>query len=138
RALADDVRALPEDRLDAMVRPRPGQEYPAHGIAWHRLREVEIHHVDLDMGYTADGWPEDFTARCLGDVTDMLAAREDCPAMALSAAGTGRTWRLGGDTDAPTVSGPERSLLAWLIGRGDGADLTVTPVGPLPTPPVWA
>ncbi len=34
--------------------------------------------------------------------------------------------------DSLTVEGPTRSLAAWLAGRADGADLTVSPAGELP------
>ena len=39
--------------------------------------------------------------------------------------------------EPPVVGGPTKSLAAWLSGRGDGADLTVSPDGELPTPARW-
>ena len=36
-----------------------------------------------------------------------------------------------------TVSGPPAALLAWLIGRGDGAGLRVTGAGAVPVLPPW-
>jgi hypothetical protein len=35
------------------------------------------------------------------------------------------------------VSGPPRTVLAWLIGRGDGTGLEVDPAGPPPVLPPW-
>ena len=45
---------------------------------------------------------------------------------------------IGDVTDTtPTIGGPTRAITAWLAGRADGADLTVSPDGELPTPPPW-
>lgn len=32
--------------------------YPVRGCPAHRLREVEMHHVDLNIGYTPHQWPQ--------------------------------------------------------------------------------
>lgn len=138
RDLSEDVQALPEDRLDAVtVRTQPGREFPARGIAWRRLREVEIHHVDLEAGYGPDSWPEAFVTRCTGDIIDMFAQHPDTTAMTLRAADSGREWQLGSEPGFRVVSGEGRFLLAWLLGRTAGTELTVTPSGPLPQPPAW-
>jgi maleylpyruvate isomerase len=44
---------------------------------------------------------------------------------------------IGDAAHAPVVGGPTRALAAWLAGRGDGADLTVSPDGELPPVPAW-
>lgn len=44
-----------------------------HGVAScpaHRLREVEMHHVDLGLGYTAMDWPDEYVA---WDLPELLA-----------------------------------------------------------------
>lgn len=138
RALADDLRALPEDRLDAVsVRTQPGREFPARGIAWRRLREVEIHHLDLDCGYSAREWPAPFISRCIPDIVDMFARHPDITPMTLRATDSGREWQLGSEPAFRVVSGKERFLLAWLLGRTAGDELAMIPSGPLPAPPEW-
>ena len=37
-----------------------GSEMPAAQVMWSRLREVEIHHVDIGAGYGPSDWPEAF------------------------------------------------------------------------------
>nr|WP_281068086.1 maleylpyruvate isomerase N-terminal domain-containing protein [Arthrobacter stackebrandtii] len=36
-----------------------GGDYGVSGCPAHRLREVEMHHVDLGLGYTPLDWPEE-------------------------------------------------------------------------------
>jgi maleylpyruvate isomerase len=60
-----------------------------------RLGEVEIHHVDLGLGYEPSDWPEAYVAWQL-------------PVLLATVPG-----RLGSPEDA-------RRLLTWLAGRGSG------------------
>lgn len=139
RALDEDLRALSQDpeALGRIVGTQPGREFPGSQLAARRMREVEIHHVDLDAGYTTTRWPGAFVARTLSEIAEMFAARSDVPSMTLRTAESNRTWELGDNPGALLVSGPERGLLAWLIGRADGWELSVKPEGPLPQPPAW-
>jgi maleylpyruvate isomerase len=99
-----------------------------------RQVEVEVHHVDLNLGYTAADWPAGFVSRLL-HLTTADQPRDDGQSFVLMATDSGREYAVG---DAgPTISGRSASLLAWLIGRGDGADLHVEPTGPLPTLGAW-
>lgn len=142
-ALAADIAALPTESLDAALEVQPGRPIRAHQIADRRLREVEIHHVDLDAGYTFAHWPGVLVSHWLGEIADMFAGQQDTPSMTIQAADSGREWWLGpgmpssDHSTAPVVSGPDRDLFAWLIGRGDGAGLSVSPTNALPAPPQW-
>jgi maleylpyruvate isomerase len=71
-----------------------GQPWPCSLVPFHRRREVEIHHVDLGLGYEATNWPDDFVA---AELPGMLSSVPD---------------RL---PDA----GDRARLLAWLVGRAD-------------------
>jgi maleylpyruvate isomerase len=66
--------------------------WPTTASPGRRLREVEMHHVDLDLGYEPADWPEDYVA-----------------------------WELPGllATVRSRVHRPEdqRALVAWLSGR---------------------
>jgi len=44
---------------------------------------------------------------------------------------------LGSEPHPPVGGGPTKPIAAWLTGRGDGAELTVSPDGVLPTPARW-
>jgi maleylpyruvate isomerase len=78
----------PHDRLTGGSRPTT-----TAGPALHRLEEVEIHHVDLDLGYETTDWPEEFL-------------RSELPLLLRAVPGR--------------VSRPDdlRALVAWLSGRG--------------------
>ena len=55
---ASALAAIPEDRLGVTIDRTPGaRSFPAGAIAGMRWREVHIHHVDLDAGYTPADWP---------------------------------------------------------------------------------
>jgi maleylpyruvate isomerase len=90
---------------------------------WHMLvtrrREVEVHHVDLGLGYVARDWPVDFV------ITEIDALVADLPrrlspgdAVRLVATDGLGEWR-GGAADAQDqlVEARGGDLLAWLLGR---------------------
>lgn len=115
----------------------PGGPQPAARVVWRRLREVEVHHVDLDAGYATANWPEAFSHRLLHEVVAGLRDRSDAPALVLRPDGLGHGLWVGNTDSASTVAGPAHALAGWLTGRTDGAELTVSPPGPLPVPPQW-
>ncbi len=89
-AAVDDL--LP--RLPAVTWGRPtrtvsGLEQPAAQVVSTRWREVELHHVDLGLGYLPDRWPPDLVSACLPALLGGLPGRTD-----------------------------PGTLLAWLVGRG--------------------
>ncbi|BCK52413.1 maleylpyruvate isomerase [Nocardia wallacei] len=144
------ARAMPADRWSTRVRTRGGRELPATAIPWLRLREAEIHHVDLDIGYRPADWPGEFVARLLPEVVDGLAraatpsgppgakpmtsdpAEPKPPSFTVTTTDTGYTATIG-TAPITEVTGPAAAVAAWLIGRSDGADLT----GDLPPVPDW-
>jgi maleylpyruvate isomerase len=115
----------------------PGARQPAARVVWRRLREVEVHHVDLNAGYAPADWPASFSHRLLHEVATGFAARDDAPAMVLRPTDAGHEVTVGEPAAAVAVSGAAYALAAWLIGRSPGEELTVSPAGSLPTPPAW-
>jgi maleylpyruvate isomerase len=115
------------------VLPATGQS--AAAVPWGRLREVEVHHVDLGAGYTPADWSEAFALRLLREI--VTGAGPDATPMQLRPYGIEHALTIGSAPNPPVIGGPTRSLAAWLAGRGDGADLTVSPDGELPTPAKW-
>ncbi|GAA5149590.1 maleylpyruvate isomerase family mycothiol-dependent enzyme [Nocardioides marinquilinus] len=92
-----------------------------------RLREVEIHHVDLDAGHGRDAWPPTFSSLLVDDLRGRTAAT-----LVL----TDLDRRYEADAGEPTVSGTAADLGWWLSGRGDGAGLTCD-LGPVPPVAAW-
>lgn len=68
-------------------------KYGVAGCPAHRLREVEMHHVDLGLGYTPQDWPDEYVDW-------------DLPVLLASAA------------DRLSASADRRTFMAWLAGRG--------------------
>lgn len=122
------------DGLAREVEAMRGAKFAGGELPNLRLREVEIHHVDLAAAYTSADWSPAFAAHALDIAAPQFVARGDCPASALHGP-DGRVWALGGA--GPTLSGPTQELAAWLVGRSDGATLTPSPPGAIPLAPRW-
>jgi maleylpyruvate isomerase len=143
REQLEDIRAAHERFADAGAAmpaeawafrlPWLGQS--AAAVPWTRLREVTVHHTDLGLGHTPADWSDAFALRLLREV--VAGAGPDQPAMRLRPYGIEHALTIGDHPDPPVVGGPTKSIAAWLTGRGDGADLTVSPDGELPTPARW-
>jgi maleylpyruvate isomerase len=133
--LMSAARELPPERWSAPIvwgqHDTPGT---AEVVPKLRQVEVEVHHVDLDVGYTPADWPAGFVSRLLR-ITASGEPRGDGQSFVLRATDTGREYPVG--EAGPTISGASRSLLAWVIGRSDGADLQVEPSRTLPTLGAW-
>ncbi|RST13233.1 maleylpyruvate isomerase family mycothiol-dependent enzyme [Streptomyces sp. WAC05374] len=115
------------------VELRNGVTDQALRVPFRRLVEVELHHVDLGIGYELEDLPAEFTGREIAFLADRFTGHPTVPPTRLLAAG--QEWRTGGDAGAGvTVSGPAADLLGWLAGRRDGAALEVTG-GALPALP---
>ncbi|MGW1881926.1 maleylpyruvate isomerase family mycothiol-dependent enzyme [Streptomyces sp. NPDC001970] len=117
------------------VELRNGVKDAAARIPFRRLVEVELHHVDLGIGYELEDLPADFVAREIDFLTERFAGHRDVPSTAV-VADDGRLWSTGGGADGGpvTVKGPAPDLLGWLAGRRDGSALEVTD-GSLPLLP---
>lgn len=102
--LVDDVRRTAEqleETWDGMTAEAwdghglaRGRPWPCRELPFHRWREVEIHHVDLGLGYEVTQWPEAYVARELPRALATLPYRLPDPVA-------------------------RRQLLAWLLGRSD-------------------
>ena len=64
---------LPDDSWDSIGRSLTGQRTQREWV-WSRWREVEVHHVDLGLGYSAAEWPIAFVTRGLDDAFRDLPA----------------------------------------------------------------
>ncbi|MFD0742897.1 maleylpyruvate isomerase family mycothiol-dependent enzyme [Phytohabitans flavus] len=136
--LAEAAAAMPTDAWGAIIERTGGRKTPAATCVWGRLREVEVHHVDLNAGYHPNDWPDAFSQHLLREVVSDLNAATGITPLVLRPTELEHDLTIGEtDTDTPVVAGPAFELAAWLAGRSSGVDLNATPEGPLPTPPDW-
>lgn len=134
-ALAAAAEALPLDRWAFHVRGIGGDPQPVSRFLFGRLREVEVHHVDLASSYGPADWEDSFVRRALEEAPDRLAPGT-APGFTAVATDLGESLSIGGDAARVTVEGPARHLLAWLLGRSDGTGLD-SGGAPLPRVPPW-
>jgi maleylpyruvate isomerase len=137
---AERAATLPAEAWMVPVRALRGGPFPAYGILERRLSELEIHHVDLGADYAPVDWPEDFVTDCLPRVADSFSGRPDTPPCLIWGDGSGHEYRIGPAEPgaAPVIiHGPDRDLLAWLLGRGRGTGLCVESGSALPALPAW-
>ncbi|MEU3755658.1 maleylpyruvate isomerase family mycothiol-dependent enzyme [Streptomyces olivoreticuli] len=114
---------------------RNGVTDAAARVPFRRLIEVELHHVDLNVGYELEDLPEEFTGRQIAYLAERFSGAAGLPPVTLTAT-DGRQWHTGGpEGPAVAVTGTAPALLGWLAGRGDkGAGLD-TGGAPLPALP---
>jgi maleylpyruvate isomerase len=108
----DDIRRTVW-RLEQAWATLDGAGWAGHGIApfgkvpivqfpWRRRREVEVHRVDLGLGYTSEHWPADYVDADLQRLRTQWLAD---PAHTLP---------------ADVAAASDRQQLAWLLGRACG------------------
>lgn len=135
--LAKTAADLPADGWSARCELRNGVTDVMARIPFRRLVEVELHHVDLDAGYTLDQLPADFVDREIDFLTARFAGNEDVPPLSLSAP-DGTTWTTGAPRSAGApvrVTGAPYALMGWLAGRTTGTGLRAEDGAVLPTLP---
>ncbi|WP_232248084.1 maleylpyruvate isomerase family mycothiol-dependent enzyme [Streptacidiphilus rugosus] len=131
-AMLAEAAMLPAERWSTMVSALAGWRHPAWFTLHRARRELETHHVDLDLGYTPADWPVDYVAWGL-DATVATMTTRTVGLARVEATDLGRVWILA--PTGATVTGTGHALLAWLAGRAGPSALRSD--GPLPTPPPW-
>lgn len=127
--LLERFEDLPAAAWSAEVSWPSGATRTADQVVAARLNELEVHHVDLGLGYTFDDIPADSRAALLTYATtrwpDDFGVVLEC---------SDATWsspvRPAG---ARIVTGGSAALLSWVLGRSDGSELG----SDLPEPPPW-
>jgi maleylpyruvate isomerase len=110
------IAAIPDDQWETRIERTPGgREIRAAALPGMRLRELEIHHVDLGAGYTTSDWSEAFAIHLLNAMTRRLDPPQRFEVRPLD---VDREWIFGpnGD-DAAVVTGPAADIGWWLTGR---------------------
>ena len=59
------VAAMDERAWDGQSRNTAGSLQRSRDLVAPRWREIEVHHVDLGLGYEPDEWPAEFVERLL-------------------------------------------------------------------------
>ena len=143
-ALMEAWMELPDDAWDSIGLSLTGQRTQREWV-WSRWREVEVHHVDLGLGYSAAEWPVGFVtwdskkrsascptrrraaARALG-ATFRIEATDHDQAWLVRLTADGASVERDDSAVAPVdgaVSGWGCDVLAWLYGRDpSGAGIT--------------
>ncbi|NDZ79683.1 maleylpyruvate isomerase family mycothiol-dependent enzyme [Streptomyces sp. SID10853] len=127
------IETLPAAAWQATVRPFTGELCTPQRILVIRLRELELHHVDLDIGYGWHDIPASARQIILADVLGYYAEADGVPDFTLRDTGGGVLGRCG--TGGPVITGTPADALAWLAGRSAGTGLTST--AGLPGLPPW-
>jgi len=110
------VQALPPDLWSGRFeRTRGGSTLPLRAVPLMRVREIEIHHVDLDVGYSVDAWPRHFAEELVDGMVKRVEPEEGFVVRPLD---SDRTWDVGSPADdAVVVTGPVAHVAWWLTGR---------------------
>lgn len=128
-----ETAAAPAD-WSRTVELRNGVTDSASQVPFRRWVEVELHHVDMGIGYELEDLSEEFTRREIDFLTERFRGHPGVPAFLIKE-DDGRVIPSGRREGEPiTVTGRRADLLGWLAGRREGAALT-TDGGPLPVLP---
>ncbi len=129
------VRALSSAAWHNEVRMRTGELRTPASLVPTRLRELEIHHMDLARGYSCADVPQEAARWIIEDLVEAQRRRTGAPALRIEATDTGLSLELA--AGGPTVAGTQADLLGWLTGRTSGALLRSSAGGPPPPAPYW-
>ncbi len=131
--LLQAVNELDVRHEQVQVSREPGSPtFPVREVATRRRLELEVHHADLDVGFTHRDWDVAFAGVLLDRVREDRAAG---PPFTLRATDTGGSWTYGAG-EGPVVTGTAVDLAWFALGRGDGAGLECGS-GDLPELPKW-
>ncbi|MFI1966487.1 maleylpyruvate isomerase family mycothiol-dependent enzyme [Streptomyces pathocidini] len=129
------VENLSEPAWKAVIRPFTGELCTPERILVIRLRELEVHHADLDLGYGFADIPDAALRTITEDVAGHLAQATAATTFELRDEQGAPIHRFG--TGGPTVTGTRPDVLAWLTGRSAGEGLTTADGAALPALPGW-
>ena len=112
------VEELADNLADTTIERTPGgRSFPADYVGDMRVREVEIHHADLALDYTAADWAPEFVVLLL----DFRSGPDyDGPPFVAHATDLNRSWEFG--TGGPTVSGVGSALGWWSTAGAPATD----------------
>jgi maleylpyruvate isomerase len=135
--LNDAIASVPAHGWEGRIERTPGgRTMRTASLPGMRLREVEIHHVDLDAGYLRSEWSPDFSDLLVDAMVKRLRPDRAFEVKPLDSA---RDWVVGRDDSEyplPVVTGPVADLGWWLTGR-PAPDTLSCSQGDLPQIGAW-
>lgn len=122
---AEAVAAMPEEAWSGRFDRAPGgPSLPLDAVPLMRVREIEIHHVDLATGYSPEAWPPGFAEVV---VDGMVKRLDPDPGFRVTPLDVERSWDVGRAGQEPVVvTGPVAWLAWWLTGRSAGDRVSCT------------
>jgi maleylpyruvate isomerase len=129
------MRALPEVAWRTTVRMRPGELRAPATLPLIRIREIEVHHVDLAVGYLFSDIASDTAGWIIDDILMEFGRRAEIRPLRIEATDTGFSRELG--AHGPLVTGTQADLLAWLSGRASGTRLSAEGTETVPPASYW-
>jgi maleylpyruvate isomerase len=124
---AAGAAALTEELSDVPLLARNNTKVRAGYLPFMRMREVVLHHLDLDASFRFADVDDDVALWLLQDTIRRLRHDPETPSMSIRT-NEGDVWSIG--DGRPIVSGSRADVLAWLA-RG----ITTGVTGELPTIP---
>jgi maleylpyruvate isomerase len=110
-ALAGDFPRLRGDLATSEVEMRGGFVVASASLPFLRLRELVLHHVDLDAGYSLADVEGPVLVRLVDDAVSRLRLSHRAPSVTLRTE-EGDSWTVGsGEVE---VTGPRHGILLWL------------------------
>ncbi len=104
------------DRWSTSVELRGGLVVPARLLPLGRLFEVEVHHVDLGVGYEIEQIEPEVAEWLIEWIAFRARARDEFPRVELRT-DSGGTTTVGRVGDGIVVHGPAPALVGWLTNR---------------------
>lgn len=110
------LNQLTDERWEEPVALKAELKLPrAQGLLLHRLNEVTIHHIDLNLGVTFDDLDPTVAGWLLDHNLWRISTRY--PDLSLRLRDDTETDRTIGSSPQATVAGSRTRLLGWLLGR---------------------
>jgi maleylpyruvate isomerase len=129
------AEAVPPERRSFPLTSGQGRRIPAHEVPWLRVRELWLHLIDLDAGYSIEAVPDPVAWTLTRDMAAWMAARIPDPVDLRVDGYSAVRLGPGDDTAGTIIEGSAQRMAGWLTGRDGPAGLTGT--GGFPDLPRW-
>jgi maleylpyruvate isomerase len=120
---ATAAAGLTEELSEIPLLARNNTKVQAGYLPFMRMREVVMHHIDLDAGFSFAQVDDEVLLFLLQDTVRRLRHDRETPSMSIRTS-EGDVWSIG--DGRPLVSGTRAGVLAWLT-RGDTSNVVGSP-----------
>ena len=134
--LEDAIEGLSDSALRFFIRrgaAAVGPPSPASGIPWMRLKEVEIHLVDLDLAPTFADTPLEFLTTLLTEEVPNFDSRMLGLTLITK---EGPVFKIGDGVQR--ITGSIGDITAWMLGRSNETEISrLSSIATVAAPPRW-